>query len=317
MWSTVLLCLMSIFEGFPQKKAASLETREQSESFFEQAVEKAYSIISEHYEDSDYPDKLDFHVTKHSKDIVRRTSLILSTLRLVDPTFVRTEDVKKGEILAAWHDVKQDSYAREVTEGEHTKKIRDRKPQEGEPTNEAKSATQLKEYLDIFDSERSKSKLTNSEIDDALNVTVPGFNGKTVIQPGLTESSSIFARALALADIGGAGMDSAEQYFWEGDAVFREENMDIREALQVEGELSESQKDYFKKRMLGWSAFQEVFAQGRKDAFEQEVAPLPEDAKIALRVLFDKFDSNIEAARERAKERASMSFEQLVTSFGY
>jgi hypothetical protein len=81
--------------------------------------------------------------------------------------------------------------------------------------------------------------------------------------------------------------------------------------------LSDAQKEYFRKRMLGWSKFQPKFAAGRKARLETELEGLPETAAAEVRKLFDKFDATVEAASAVAARRENMTFEQMLADMGY
>ncbi len=154
---------------------------------------------------------------------------------------------------------------------------------------------------------------------EAINATVPGFSVEksTVIQPNMKENSDIIAKALALADIGTVGMEGPEAFLSEGDALFREENLDITLSIRDNQKLNEDQKEYFRKRILGWTKFQPNFARGRKDLLEMELKGLSEKEQTKLKELFNKFDTSIRAAQERAIKRENMSFEELVRDVGY
>jgi|CXWL01.1.fsa_nt_gi hypothetical protein len=307
-------------EDIPGAKAPSGEGKEKQKDFLDRAIETALAYIYEKYEAPNvtYPDKLDFHVTRHSRDIVRRVLLILSSLRLADPSLVSEDDIENGQLLAAWHDSDQDYTLQEVEDSPFVKIKRNRKPQnEGDQTNEEKSAERLIAYNNEQRAQGQVVTISEDEVRAGMIVTKPFFNGQTVIQPEVTEATDIIPRVLALADIGGAGMDSSEQLFWEGDAVFREDGVDITLAVTSGEVLSLEREEYFKKRMLEWSRFQIPFAVGRQDLFEKEIGPLPENAKEVLRTLFNRFGENIRAVEDRAEQRERMSFQELVASFGY
>lgn len=152
-----------------------------------------------------------------------------------------------------------------------------------------------------------------------LKLLIPSdtLESNTVIQPNLTKDSSLIARAVALADMGSAGLDGAEALLADGDNFFREQNKDIRDASENIENLTGSQKEYYQGRMLAWSEFQPKFAQGRKNRLAQELEGIPETAKSAVRALFNKFNKSIQAAHKRAKKRKTMSFEELLKDMGY
>jgi hypothetical protein len=139
----------------------------------------------------------------------------------------------------------------------------------------------------------------------------------TVVQEKLTPETSPIARAVALADIAGAGMDSAWLFLKEGDDLFREENLDIREALRRGYPLTKELKEYFSFRMIGWGNAQIKWVEGRKERLEEELEGLPEKIKEEIRPLFSHFESNSSAAEEMVGRRKRMSFSQLVRDMKY
>ena len=140
---------------------------------------------------------------------------------------------------------------------------------------------------------------------------------KTVVQPNLKEKSHPATLALALSDLGTAGINGGETFVKEGSDLFREENLDIKRALKSGHELTDAEKEFFRNRMMAWSKFQSGFAQGRKNLLEKEIANLPDNAKENLRQLFSKFDQSIKTAAQKASERELMNFDQLLADFGY
>lgn len=281
------------------------------------SIEEALLRIKKRFEnDSKKENNLDFHNTRHTKDVMRRIDLILQAIRRANSELVSARDIEIGRVAAAFHDVVQDW--EELPDEKSQKTTRRRFV----GANEQKSADEAIAFIEAFEKEQNQAIFSEQEkeiIKEAIGVTVPGFNpGKnTVVQPNLKESSSLVARALALADIGCAGMDGKGQFLYEGDALFREENLDIKKALADGEELSEEKKEAFRKRMLGWTGFQFKFAQGRKDLFESEIAALPEEARESVRLLFSHFDESIDGAKELFEKRKNMSFEELAKDMGY
>jgi len=143
--------------------------------------------------------------------------------------------------------------------------------------NEKASADVAIEFMNQINQEVGTqvfSKDDKNTIREAIDATIPGFDPEkgTVVQPNMNEQSSLVARAVGLADLGTAGMDGPKAFLPEGDALFREENLDILEALKNPKNISGDQKEYYRKRMLGWSKFQPKFANGRKDLLEKELS---------------------------------------------
>lgn len=126
------------------------------------------------------------------------------------------------------------------------------------------------------------------------------------------DSPQLVERAIALADIGTAGIDGPSKYLPEGDAIFREEQLDVVERLK-----DPVQREDMKKRMLEWSKIQIDFAQGRKARLDSELKGLSEEMANNVRKLFSRFDDSIEAAQLQYSVREKMTPEELAKSFGY
>ena len=104
-------------------------------------------------------------------------------------------------------------------------------------------------------------------VNQAILATVPGWDAEneTVSQPNLTPNAPAVVRAVALADLGIAGMEPAT-FVETGDQLFREENLDIARTLRRtgrSGDLPAGTLEGFKARMLAWSRSQPGFVRGR------------------------------------------------------
>ena len=170
-----------------------------------------------------------------------------------------------------------------------------------------------KEGTQIFTSDDQKT------LQEAIITTQPGWDAEkgTVSQPNLNDQSSLVARAVALADIGTAGMDGAKKFLSEGDPLFREENLDILDGLQKGEKLTQEQKEYFRSRIFAWTKSELAFAIGRRALLDEELSPMPRKAQDAVRLLFSKFDDSIFALGELIDKRKGMSFGQIAQSIGY
>ena len=275
---------------------------------------KALDIIRERFEQSsEKENNLEFHNTRHTKDVIRRTALILETIQQYAPDAVSDKDIALGKIAAAFHDVVQNWEANPLP----NKIIRKRFIKD----NELASAEEARAFLEQ-ENQKAEGTFTSEDlgvIEEAIRGTIPDWEPKnnTVFQPNLTEQSSLITRALALADIGTAGMDGAEMFLREGDALFREENLDIVRTLQQSESITEEQKTRFRERLLQWTQIQPTFASGRKMLLQQELQGIPLEAIPAVQKLFEKFDESILAAKNRVEERNTMSFDDLVVDMGF
>lgn len=311
--------------GVPQERTFSRE--EKSEIFriaIEDGISAALQMIADRFENSpDEKNRLAFHNIVHTKDVIRRFDAVIDAIKQSDPSLYdkRTHDI--GRLAAAHHDTVQNwepvATANQAPNGEIFIKII-RKRFAG--ANEKASTDGALAIIDKINEEAGSEIFTEQDraiIGGGHEATVPGFNPEkgTVIQPNLNEQSSFITRAIALADLGTAGMDGPERFLPEGDALFREENLDIEEAVKHPETISPQQKEFFRERMLGWSAFQEKFAAGRSTLLEEELRPLPEASRSAVEKLFDKFDESIRAAHAQAEHRKTLTFEELATAMGY
>lgn len=259
-------------------------------------------------------DSLDYHNTRHTEKVVRRSCAILAAIYEADKTVLDERRLRLGAFAAAWHDVVQNCRIDEAADGAFTRRMRKCFTRE----NEAASAEEAIQYM------REKGGGAFRPEDEetvrrAILATVPAadFKEGTMVQENLAPESDVLARAVALADLGCAGMDGTKEFIEEGNAVFREDAIDIRDALRSPENISEEQKSFFTQRMLAWSRMQEKFAAGRKALFEAELGGLSEEARRAVRALFDKFDESIEGAHAKTEERKKMTFEDLIRDFGY
>ncbi|NJL83296.1 MAG: hypothetical protein HC890_10705 [Chloroflexaceae bacterium] len=128
----------------------------------------------------------------------------------------------------------------------------------------------------------------------AIEATICSYDCLThsVYQPylyGDREQILLPARILALADIGGLGMEGIDSFLREGSLLFLEENPDtiplIRHYYQQPDDLPVESAAYqsLRQRLLKRSRFQLSFARGRLASFPREVDGLPQEAITALK----------------------------------
>lgn len=316
-------------EGIPAKEQQEESETSPLEFWTEKGIDEALERVKEKFEDGeDREDKdgiLDFHNTKHSGHIVKRVERILSAMKDAGAQ-ITERNIARGKIYGAFHDIVQDeSEARRTPEGNFEKVTRVRRTGD----NEKASSEAAQKFMRRANEEAGEEIFTKEDIEgaeEAINATVPSFDfvdrdqgtGGTVIQPNLHKDSSFEARALAFADIGAAGMEGYEVFGPEGDAVFREENLDISRTLRKPEELSEEQKEYIKGRMIGWSRIQVGFSEGRKHFFEKELEGLDPAVQSKLKdEVFNKFDDSIGGAKRKLEERKNMPFEELARDMRY
>ena len=312
-----MLCVMSL-EG-PEREPLSYE------QVVAQSEREALRRVRDRFERSpNARNNLDFHNTQHTEDVVRRTLLILQAMRKAEEASVPERALGLGRVAAAWHDAVQNYQvvevpAKEVPEEGVMKLIGRRTSIANERESAEESIAYLKELAQRRGAGGALTSEDEQEVRDAIYVTVPEYNANkgTIYQPFLRENSSLVARAVALADIGAAGMDGPKKFESEGNAVFREDNIDITEALAKGDPLPQKQKEHFRLRMAAWGTVQINFAVGRKALIDEELQGLSEPMRRAVKYLFTTFDATIAAAQARASEMRDATFEDLARTLGY
>lgn len=281
------------------------------------AVNEAIEIIRKNFEGHDNPvENLDYHNSRHTITVVIRTIEILRAMQR-GGTVIESKHFLEAIIAAAFHDTVQDYKVIEIEENGFKKKMRVRATGE----NERKSSELAAEFMKRVNSQTGTVIFDEDSIrrvKEAIVATVPGFDHekKIVYQPNLKNNSHPVTRALALADLGTAGMGNYEEFKQDGDALFREENIDITKKLQNQG-ISDKEKERYRQRMITWSESQVSFAEGRMTRFEIEIEGLPDNVKQELRQLFPNFGNTIAGARTTASTRQNMTFEDLARDMGY
>jgi len=314
---------------FEQMGVAQAEQDPEFESYVMRGIAEAIRRVSDRFEKAKNPqDNLEFHNTDHTEgDVVPRTERILQLLK-ENGVQVSERDVLIGKLAAAWHDVIQKWEPVATEKNGITKTIRKRALGD----NERASAEEVIAYAKEMSEEAQREIFSEEDLQKiraAIDATIPGFSvanpeapaeeqAKTVNQPNLKEDSPLVARAVALADLGSAGMGGPESFRRDGDTLFREENLDIMQKLARIHELPNEERESIRARILGWSKFQAEFARGREMLLQKELAPIePEGAREAVKKLFNQFEASITTARETAARRETLSFEDLVKDIGY
>jgi hypothetical protein len=297
-----------------------IDLQESFKKAVDEGIKFALVEIEKKYERGAEQERLPFHNKAHTESVIRRTTLVLEAARSADPEAVTERVVEFGKLIAAYHDIVQNWTEKVEAHPQFGKKlVRHRFAIE----NETDSMDALMICMERANLNSPHGNLFSAEdiaiAREAIMATVPDYDPetKTAIQPQLNEKSSLVAKALALADLGTAGIDGPESFLVEGDALFRENNLDIAEAL-AEGDNSDPDaKERYRQRMLKWVQDQISFAEGRKQRLNSELEGLPENVQNEIRKLFINFDATIEAARAQLEARRSMSFEELSRSMGY
>ncbi len=258
-------------------------------------------IISNFEQNPSQKNNLEFHNWNHTIGVIRRTLWILETVnglaKDLQPPLLTKADFLKAALYASYHDTVQRWRETNVTSPQGLRLTRRDRFLE---YNEADSAQLLIAHMYEANRRSSEDDIFSPEdfatAEDSLKATIPGFNGEigTVVQPYLKHGEhSLISRALALADLGVAGIEGPSTYIPEGKALFREENRDITSVMTYNPRILEPDQEFlnrydeatqetirnrmtrarngFMKRMVGWVSFQPIFASGRQRLFRGEV----------------------------------------------
>ncbi len=263
-------------------------------------------------------DRLPYHSAAHTEDVMRRAGTILSVidgaLRAAGKPALERRTFRLTKAAALYHDVILTSRTEQRAEGGNTR-VRD-------PDNEKNSANHLEAFMLDENTKSGKELFTKQDREEgrsAIMATVPQIEADKggVVQPHLRKGvPSLAAVALALADLGGAGMDGPKQNKIESDRLFFELNPDMMLALTSKPlmYLSSSFHTPYKERILAWSENQLMFAKHRKEAFLEELQLVPEEARAAVQALFGQFDATIEFMERSLEEQRDMGLQPIVVS---
>ncbi|MDE1970160.1 MAG: HD domain-containing protein [Patescibacteria group bacterium] len=311
----------------PPLQESGLETMRRAA---QELIDRAHEDINALYrQDTDKPlERREYHNIGHTKGVEKNAERILRTIQEADSSLgVTPRDVILARLIAAYHDIDQSqdkpNEVKENVEGEElTKSLRKRFI----ATIEKNSAGILLGRMQQMNEEQGELFTEHDKdiVKEAILATVPGFDRSlgTVTQPNLHEDASFITKAVALADLG-AMMGGGEEFLEDGNRVFREDNIDIAEALEHPEMIDERKKRYFATRIQNWYRTQVSFVEGRQQIFEIQLLSFPESVRDKVKELF-KFDEAIAAARQRIAdiENATQagrpySFEQMMESMGY
>jgi len=240
------------------------------------------------------------HAGGHTKSVLYRATLIAAALGL------SSHHVLLMQIGAAFHDVVQEWDPIEKSGGVI---VRRRKT----VSNEEKSVAEARSFMKTLPMKFQEWE--KKEIDASILVTIAEWSEahKTVVQPNLTAKSHRLVLAVALADLGAAGMDPVG-FIRDGCSLFAEEQIDIALTLSAARRSEDIDKvvqEKYRKRLLAWLSMQAAFARGRKELFFHEVQGLDVAATQRVRMLFSHFDESIAAAEEECGRFETMAFASL------
>ena len=298
--------------------------REASEAFkeaVERVVERAKEEITEKFEKPlDTGNNLAYHRLWHTEDVMRRTHVLLEAMGADGQTLLL------GKLAAAAHDIVQDwdevrdtitlqTDTGEVAEAPRVKLVR----RFGK--NEEASANWTAEVMEGINAEAGEEIFTEEDmqiVKEAVQTTIPSFDGPRVIQQNLGEGSHIIATAVALADLGETGIGSPGVFIEGSNALFREENLDIARDIRSRKPIPDGKKEQYRLRMLAWIGDGIAFAGGRKATFNNmDILAVPEENRERVKGLFIHFDEITQRMGDIYTAARKMSFEELAKFMGY
>jgi hypothetical protein len=283
-------------QGRPAPRAPEHELRKAERQVIDQAV----ALIRQRHESGRIPDHMHYHNSEHTIGVVERAQAIGQALGMSDRQLLLTV------IAAAYHDTVQRWVAMEGEGGVVTRK---RLTGRDEVASAAEAAEAMA-GLEI--------RFTPDEygiVSSAIVGTIPGWDNEasTVCQPFLIEHPVI--RAVALADLGSAGMDPV-MYGRDGPALFAEENLDLMEVVMAAervGEIPEASQQFYRARYLAWLKVQPGFARGRENRLDNgELDGLDPSAEARVRALFCRFEESVAVAEAAITAAQTLDFAPLM-----
>jgi hypothetical protein len=269
-------------------------------------IRHALTLIRTRYEGNEDPAyDMPFHCVAHTAGVVRRTGVLLRAMRASE------DEYHLGLLAAAFHDTVQNWAPSPTADGRVLR-------QRFTGRNEADSAAEAVAWM------RRAGTFREEHYDlatRAILATIPGWDAEnqTVSQPQLTHEAPPVVRAVALADLGIAGMDGTP-FLETGDQLFREENLDIDAALRRcsrREDLDGAVLEGYKARMQAWSRAQPDFARGRRALLEQDLGSLPGAAREAVRGLFSEFETAITLSEATVRAREALPPWEVARAMGY
>lgn len=286
------------------QKIGSADSLDRAPSIYAAAEAKVEAIaldsIRDRFESGRVPDHMHYHNSAHTAGVISRARAIGRAIDMPD------RDLLLLVIAAAFHDIVQYWSPDPRDDGSIY-----RRRHAGR--NEVASAFEAIEAMTQLDVDFMPEE--QGIVASAIIGTIPGWDHEcaTVVQPFLVEHGVV--RALALADIGSAGMDPA-MYRLDGPNLFAEENLDIMGTLgrvRQSSDISQADQDAYRGRYVAWLRVQPEFARGRRECLVNgELDGLDEEHKARVEGLFCHFDQSIAAAEAAALDAETLPFVQLM-----
>lgn len=302
---------------------------------FEQAVSMIKEFAFAEVEKEAEKKQLYFHNYAHAEAVKRRAVIIFNA---IEPFWDRIchepalSDSKRAkyliEICAASHDMVQEFLP--LTSPQTGRK---RKSGVSENATISKLLDYIKQLNQSFIAQNPELPplFTQADLEiikKSISATICFFdtNDNSIYQPDLYNSKqqiTLPARIIALADIGGLGIDGIPAYFREGSLILLEENPDIiplvKEFLAEEANGSYEKEVYesLRQRLLKRAKFQISFAKGRYTRLNRELEGLPVEIVFILKQKVFKYlnEQTIQEIEALTPTAADTSLEKLIEFF--
>ncbi|HSI21029.1 MAG TPA: hypothetical protein VLA04_05025 [Verrucomicrobiae bacterium] len=261
-----------------------------------------------------------FHDKGHALDVERRATAIIRAVYGAEKgdKQAMNKDLALASLIAAVHD--KDQVFSEVEEG----RGRHRAP----GVSELKTMRSFIGQMTEVNQEAGKELISGDDEDivtDAMECTIVSYNKEEgVHQKHLTPETGLVPRAIALADLGGLGMEGPYSFFEGGSKLFLEHNPDIfrkiwntKEKMYNLHGLDERQEEDIVARLRQFIDSQENFAVTRFARFETELEGLSPEAKRAVKELFKGFEDAVEEVKYVAEEQRGMGLSELLEAFNF
>ncbi len=305
---------------------------------FEQAVLMIQQFAFAEIEKETEKKQLYFHNTTHAKAVKRRAEIIFNAIEpfwdeiLPQPNSLDSQRAKYLiDICAASHDMVQ-----EFLPLKSPQTARQRETGVSENATIDKLIDYIKQLNKKFLSQNSQNSqfsplFTEKDLEiirKSIAATICLFdnNDNSIYQPDLYNSERqiiLTARIIALADIGGLGIDGIPAYFQEGSLILLEENPDIvpliKSFLTTGKNNSEEIELYenLRQRLLKRAQFQISFAKGRYTRLNRELEGLPTGVITALKKEAFKYlnEETIQEIETSTPTTDDTTLEQLIEFF--
>lgn len=285
---------------FAAASGMAAATKAEMPAIERQIVDRALDLIRDRFESGRVPEHMHYHNSVHTAGVVDRARAIGAAMAMSE------RDMLLTVIAAAYHDSVQTWHAMAKEGGVVTR-------QRHTGRDEVASAHEAIEVMAGLGPRFTA--LENGIVASAIIGTIPGWDtdAATVSQPFLVAHPVV--KAVALADLGAAGMDP-DMYCRDGPALFAEENLDVMEALtsaRRAADLPPGRRRFYRSRYIAWLQIQPGFALGRqKRLLGDELDGLADEGRARVLGLFSRFDESIAAAEEAISKAEALEFVPLM-----